>query len=377
MNILVLSAYAAHSHVHWQRSLQAMFTHWRWQILSLPPRHFSWRVRGNALFWSIAERDTLEQPYDLVVATSMVDLATLRGLVPALTRIPTIVYFHENQFEYPQDQQRHSLLDAQMTSIYSALAADRIVFNSAYNRDSFLAGCAALMRKLPDRVPPGLALTLKARATVLPVPFDSRGDEPMVSRWPNASERLIEPPLRLLWVGRFEHDKGGEGLLRILRRLESESLDYELAMTGQQFRQSPEVFSQIKLLFSHRLVQFGYIDCIREYRAILQAADVVLSTAIHEFQGLAVMEAVAHQCHPVVPDRLAYPEIYPSLNRYESCANDPEREADAAVTLILEMAAKLRLQSVQCPDMSAYGLRRMAPRYEQIFRQVAVVQDSQ
>jgi hypothetical protein len=73
VNILVLSAYAAHSHVHWQRSLQAMFTHWRWQILSLPPRHFSWRVRGNALFWSIAERDTLEQAYDLVVATSMVD----------------------------------------------------------------------------------------------------------------------------------------------------------------------------------------------------------------------------------------------------------------------------------------------------------------
>ena len=172
MKILVLSAYAAQSHVHWQQSLQAMFAQWQWCVLSLPPRHFSWRVRGNALFWSIAERDTLEQPYDLVVATSMVDLATLRGLVPALARVPTIVYFHENQFEYPQDQQKHSLLEAQMTSIYSALAADRIVFNSGYNRDSFLAGCSALMRKLPDRVPPGVALMLRERASVLPVPVD-------------------------------------------------------------------------------------------------------------------------------------------------------------------------------------------------------------
>ena len=248
MKVLVLSAYAAQSHVHWQQSLQAMFAQWQWCVLSLPPRHFSWRVRGNALFWSIAERDTLEQPYDLVVATSMVDLATLRGLVPALARVPTIVYFHENQFEYPQDQQKHSLLEAQMTSIYSALAADRIVFNSGYNRDSFLAGCSALMRKLPDRVPPGVALMLRERGKRTPGTVRLW----IMSRWLHYGRGIrapIERPLRLLWVGRFEHDKGGEGLLRILRRLEAESLDYELAMTGQQFRVSPAVFSEIKSLF--------------------------------------------------------------------------------------------------------------------------------
>ena len=374
MKILVLSAYAAQSHVHWQQSLQAMFAHWQWRVLSLPPRHFSWRVRGNPLFWSITERDALERPYDLVVATSMVDLATLRGLVPALTRVPTIVYFHENQFEYPQDQQKYSLLDAQMTSIYSALAADCIVFNSGYNRDSFLAGCSALMRKLPDRVPPGVALILRERARVLPVPVDMDQVAPL---WPGASGLPIERPLRLLWVGRFEHDKGGEGLLRILRRLETASLDYELAMTGQQFRASPEVFSEIKSLFDHRLVQFGYIDCITEYQALLQAADVVLSTALQEFQGLAVMEAVAHQCHPIVPDRLVYPEMYPALYRYDSCLNNPEREADAAVALILEMAAEQLSDGAQYLDVSAFGLGSMAPRYEKLFRQVAAVQDSQ
>ena len=38
MRVLLLSAYAAQSHVHWQRSLQAMFPHWQWQVLNLPPR---------------------------------------------------------------------------------------------------------------------------------------------------------------------------------------------------------------------------------------------------------------------------------------------------------------------------------------------------
>ena len=98
------------------------------------------------------------------------------------------MYFHENQFEYPQDQQKHSLLEAQMTSIYSALAADRILFNSSYNRDSFLAGCSALLSKLPDRVPPGVALMLQERSTVLPVPFDRLKCESVTPLWPGASE---------------------------------------------------------------------------------------------------------------------------------------------------------------------------------------------
>jgi glycosyltransferase involved in cell wall biosynthesis len=354
-----------------------MFSHWQWRILSLPPRHFSWRVRGNALFWSMSEREALEQPYDLLVATSMVDLATLRGLVPALSRIPAIVYFHENQFEYPQDKQKHSLLEAQITSIYSALAADRILFNSGHNRDSFLAGCTALLEKLPDRVPPGVVSILQEKASVLPVPFDHQDFASVEPFWPGVPVQNGLRPLRLLWVGRFEHDKGPEGLLRILHRLESESLDYELAVTGQQFRQSPAVFNAIEEQFGHRLVQFGYVTCATRYRALQQAADIVLSTALHEFQGLAVMEAVAYGCQPIVPDRLAYPEIYPQQCCYNSCLDDPELEADSAVALILKMGQAILEGVVYEVDVSAFSLLQLAPRYEQVFRITAPVQDSQ
>jgi glycosyltransferase involved in cell wall biosynthesis len=377
MKVLLLSAYAARSHVHWQRSLQAMFPHWQWCVLSLPPRHFSWRVRGNALYWSMVERETLEDDYGLLITTSMVDLATLRGLVPALTRIPTVVYFHENQFAYPQDKQQHSLLDAQVASIYSALAGDRLLFNSCYNLDSFLSGCAALLDKLPDRVPPGVVSRLRSRATVLPVPIDDRDQLSGASWWPGTVRRSRCQPLRLLWMGRFEHDKGPEGLLRVLRQLEGGELDFELAVTGQQFRRLPAALCEIEAAFGHRLVQFGYVESVADYRALLGAADIVLSTARHEFQGLAVMEAVACRCLPVVPDRLVYREIYSPQFRYESCPDDPEREAAAAAALINTLARDLRKGDVQPPDVSAFSLQQLRPRYAQCLHEAVVAQDSQ
>ena len=374
MKVLLLSAYAAHSHVYWQNSLQAMFGQWQWQVLSLPPRHFSWRVRGNPLYWAMAEREILERGYDLLIATSMVDLATLRGLVPSLARVPAVVYFHENQFDYPQNGPQHSLLEAQMVSLYSALAADRVLFNSVYNRDSFLAGCTALLKKLPDRVPPGVVTALGDKASVLPVPLEINEVE---ADWPGRSGDFPERPLRLLWAGRFEHDKGGDRLRHVLLQLERDGLEYELAVTGQQFRKSPEVFAQIKGEFSHRLVQFGYMESTEAYRALLRGADLVLSTALHEFQGLAVLEATASNCLPVVPHRQAYPEIYGSQYCYQSNLDNPGLEARSAARLIRDLAEQLEQGRALAPDVSAFFTEQLAPRYREVLLAVAGAQDSQ
>ncbi len=366
MKVLLLSAYAAYSHVHWQRSLQAMFPHWQWQVLSLPPRHFSWRVRGNPLYWSLAERSLLEQEYDLLVATSMVDLATLRGLVPALTKLPSLLYFHENQFDYPQQAGQSSLLEAQMVSLYSALAADCLAFNSAYNRDTFLAGVGALLGKLPDRVPRGIVSALADKAQVLPVPIDSGIGDAGLAHWPGTTGIYPQRPLRLLWSGRFEHDKGGESLWRTLGKLESAGLQYELALTGQQFRNSPSVFARIEAEFTHRLVQFGYLPCVADYRALLRGADVVLSTAQHEFQGLAVLEAVASECLPAVPDRQVYPEIYPARFRYDSLPEDPVGEASSAAALVCRLARMVGQGIELPPDVAAFGRVQSQPRYSDL-----------
>jgi glycosyltransferase involved in cell wall biosynthesis len=376
LKVLLLSAYAARSHVHWQQSLYRMFPHWQWSALSLPPRHFSWRVRGNALYWSMHERELLEQAYDLLLATSMVDLATLRGLVPALARVPTALYFHENQFDYPQHLQQHSLLEAQVTSIYSALAADCVLFNSQFNLTSFMDGCDQLLSRMPDRVPRAVVPTLAAKAEVLPVPFDVP-DVAAAIYWPGKVRAVGGEPLRLLWVGRFEHDKGAEGLLRILQLLDEEGLQYELALTGQQFRQAPAVFGRIQAEFAHRIVHFGYVEDFAQYLGLMRGADIVLSTALHEFQGLAVMEAVAQGCLPVVPDRLVYPEIYPARCRYASQLQAPDNEARAAAELILDIVRDMPRHLAQRVDVSSFGMQLLAPRYKQVLTRLAGSQDSQ
>ncbi len=331
-----------------------MFSQWQWTELELAPRHFSWRVRGNPLVWSIAQREVLESGYDVLVATSMVDLATLRGLVPALCSVPTLLYFHENQFNYPQDRQQHTLLEAQMVSLYSALAADRLAFNSAYNRDTFFDGLGQLLSRLPDQVPPGVVATLQAKSCVLPVPLLQSPPGEHAGGWPGIQGVYPRRPLRLMWSARLEHDKGGDGLYRILQELEATSLDYEMALTGQQFRNSPQVFNQIADTFKHRLVQFGYVESGDQFRAMQSEADIVLSTAGHEFQGLAILEAVHRGCLPVVPDRLAYRELYGSAWRYRSCPQEPEREALAAVELIKTLATRLAHGAQAGPDVTAF-----------------------
>jgi glycosyltransferase involved in cell wall biosynthesis len=354
VRVLLLSAYAAQSHRHWRDMLLHMCPEWQWQVLELPPRHFSWRVRGNPLWWAQQERATLEAQYDLVVATSMVDLATLRGLVPALAQCPSALYFHENQFAYPAQGRQSSVLEAQMVSLYSALAADALWFNSAWNRDSFLTGVDKLLKKLPDHVPPDVASRLRARAVVLPVPLG----EPETAAGDACWQRGDSNP-KIVWLGRFEYDKGPEQLAAVLAELEARLPDYSLALVGQQFRQSPPEFDALAEQFNHRLAHCGYIARRADYLETLAQADIVLSTALHEFQGLALQEAVAQGAYPVVPDRLAYCEIYPHECRYRSVPDQPPVEARGAVDTLLAALADTR----SAPSMSAFSCDQLAPRY--------------
>ena len=91
--ILLLSAYDAASHQRWREQLVTMLPDYHWQTLALPPRFFQWRIRGNPVSW--LHQPGLDESWDLVIATSMVDLATLRGLHPRIANTPCLLYMHE------------------------------------------------------------------------------------------------------------------------------------------------------------------------------------------------------------------------------------------------------------------------------------------
>ncbi|MGR8920674.1 MAG: tRNA-queuosine alpha-mannosyltransferase domain-containing protein [Gammaproteobacteria bacterium] len=361
---LLLSPYDALSHRLWREGLVAALDDFDWHLECLPPRHFAWRVRGNAL--SLAERvrkRVRRVPPALIVATSMLDLVTLRACVPALARTPALVYFHENQFDYPDRGGGDA--DVQLLSLKTALAADTIVFNSRYNRDGFIEGARRLLARMPDATPRGLADALAARSHVLPVPLP--GDALAVR--PRAEPQTGAPAraLRLIWNHRWEHDKGPERLRLALRALAAAGLAFELELYGQAFRARPAAFDALLEEFAGAITHAGFVARRDDYLGRLARADVVLSTALHEFQGLAVLEAAAAGCVPLVPDRLAYPEFIPAACRYDSFLDEPEREAAALAARLRQLAAPGELARLrQGVDTAALGWDALAPRYREL-----------
>ena len=101
-------------------------------------------------------------------------------------------------------------------------------------------------------------------------------------------------------------------LLDLVTLLLASDLNFEFHLIGQAFRHIPPPLVRVQTLLrdAGRLGTSGYIASREDYIALLGSAHVVLSTAIHEFQGIAVLEAIAAGCLPVVPDALAYQDFY-------------------------------------------------------------------
>ena len=302
--ILLLSAYQSDSHAWWVNWLQRTFPAIDWRLLTLPGRHFKWRIRGNPLSW-IDRIGAACEGVDQVLATSMVDLATLRGLCPALGRIPTVYYFHENQFAYPVGPGQRHTIEPRVVQLYGALAADRLLFNSEWNRASFLDGVDALLARMPDAVPDEVATRLGRRSAVLPVPIAATA----------APQTAPRDPGLIVWNHRWEYDKAPEVFARALDRLVEAGHDFRLALLGPRAPKPPTVLRELGERFRRHIIANGCLPSA-DYTAVLQRAGIVVSTAIHEFQGLGVLEAAAAGAVPLVPDALVYPEQYPAIYRY-------------------------------------------------------------
>jgi glycosyltransferase involved in cell wall biosynthesis len=299
-DIWLLSAYRADSHVAWADWLVTNFPQVEWHRLELPGRHFRWRIRGNPLSWLDKLPDT--QP-DLIIATSMVDLATIKGLHPRLANVPAYYYFHENQFAYPVSEHQASSIEPQMVQLYGALAAQRVLFNSNYNRDTFLDGVDNLLQQMPDAIPDGVRQKLQNKCEIFPVPFDP------IAPAPEKDKGLI------IWNHRWEYDKAPDLFANAMLELTERGIDFRLALLGARPQQVPEPLALLREKLKDRIIADDKVDT-NTYRHLLGTASIVVSTSLHEFQGLSIMEAASAGVRPIVPDALCYPQQYTEQYRY-------------------------------------------------------------
>ena len=339
--VWLLSGYRADSHAAWADWLLGSQPRVDWQRLELPGRHFAWRIRGNPLSWLDALPP--ESP-DLLLATSMVDLATLKGLHPRLAGVPALYYFHENQFAYPLSERQRHWLEPRMVQLYGGLAADRLLFNSAFNRDSYLQGVAGLLGQMPDAVPPGIVERLEQKSSLCPVP---------IAPVPAAAER---DPQLLLWNHRWEHDKAPELFADAMIQLAGEGVPFRLALLGKRPRQVPPALARLREALPERIVADGRLP-LADYRALLGRASIAVSTARHEFQGLALLEATSAGARPLVPDALCYPEQYPPVCRY------PEGDQQALVARLRQWLTDGLPPAV---DVSPWYSDQLAPVWAEV-----------
>lgn len=260
---LLLSAYDAESHRHWQHVLKNGLPEYEWTQLSLPARHFFWRVRSNGLSFTLDHRKLLSSGYDVLIATSMLDLATLRGLVPELTRIPALIYFHENQFDYPLRDavSEHRILNAQLSSITTACCADRVLFNSEYNRQSFLSGARKMIKRMPDGLSLDILQDIEEKSDVLPVPIHAKEkahDDHTIEASENGKDKDANV-VNLVWAHRWEFDKQPEVFFSAMEKLydmpdfKALTIDVRLHVMGQSFRKIPECFQHAETAGIHNL----------------------------------------------------------------------------------------------------------------------------
>ncbi len=304
LRILALEPYFGGSHAQFLEGLRSRGRH-GWTVLSMPARKWKWRMRGAALHLADEAADIADRGFDLVFASDFLSVADWRALAPpALARLPVVTYFHENQLSYPLEPGRQRDYQYGFTNLTTCLASEEVWFNSAFHRDSLLAAFRGLLGKMPDFVPPGLPERIAGKARVMPPGTDLR---PLVP----GRKRDRKPPLTILWSHRWEYDKDPEAFFEVLFFLAAEGVPFRLSVVGETFRKWPPVFEEAKRRLADRFVQFGYLPERADYEAQVRASDVVVSTAVHEFFGLSVVEAIAAGCFPLLPNRLSYPEIVP------------------------------------------------------------------
>lgn len=302
MDILALEPYYGGSHKAFLDGWSDASGH-DWTLLDLPPYKWKWRMRHAAVTFADEVRRRLSQGerWDALFCSDMLNLAEFRGLLDSeITQLPTILYFHENQLTYPVRVESERDYQFAMTNMTGALAADAVWFNSAFHRDSFLAALDAFLKRMPDHQPTDAGQRIRQKAHVYP---------PGIAPLPDRGERT-SGPLRIVWAARWEHDKNPEDFFKALRMLKARGIAFRISVVGEQFRQSPAVFTQAREEFSDRIDSWGFQERRADYIATLQQADVFVSTADHEFFGLSAIEATLAGAYPLLPKRLAYPEIF-------------------------------------------------------------------
>uniref|UniRef100_A0A3Q2Z1Y2 tRNA-queuosine alpha-mannosyltransferase n=1 Tax=Hippocampus comes TaxID=109280 RepID=A0A3Q2Z1Y2_HIPCM len=265
-----------------------------------PAKKWHWKARTSALDFS--QRVTPNPTYRVLFCSSVLNLCELAALRPDLARLKKVVYFHENQLVYPVRKEQDRDFQYGYNQIVSCLVADAVVFNSAFNMDSFLSSVPSFLNKIPDRCPP---------------------DD--VVRVIRPKCRVLHFPLRLGDVGR-EHDKDPELFFSTMLKLKEEGLDFLVSVLGEAFTDVPEVFARCRPLLDSHVLHWGYLESRELYLSVLYARHVGGDTCKHTHKLTPPLFGPSAEYLYATPQQL--------LKRLRSFCGQPSRVRTHAVKVL-------------------------------------------
>jgi glycosyltransferase involved in cell wall biosynthesis len=369
LTIWLLNPYHTGSHRAWAEGYAAHSRH-DVRMLSMQGYFWKWRMQGGALELAQQANAALAtgRHPDMLLATSMTNLPAFLALTRReLGSVPTVLYMHENQLTYPSPPGVKRDLTYGSIQHLSTLAADRVCFNSHYHLCAWFDELPRLLKHFPDYTHLETIDAARAKSCVLPVGCDlKRYDKFTRGRLDEELPGEPQPPL-ILWNQRWEFDKDPATMLAALYALADEGVPFRVALAGENFRIQPSEFAEARERLGARLVHFGYAASEADYARLLWDADIVLSTAVHEFFGVSVVEAIYCGATPVLPRRLSYPELIPP-EFHASCLYDDFAGLLARLRAFLTRAApppELRRA------MARFDWSEMGPVYDDLLNDVA------
>ncbi|MBT5597435.1 MAG: DUF3524 domain-containing protein, partial [Planctomycetaceae bacterium] len=181
----------------------------------------------------------------------------------------------------------------------SALAADHVWWNSRFNQNEFINNLPAFLQRMPDYQPLLEIDSIAPKSEIHYPPVD-------VPLYPFVKQNDI--PI-LCWAARWEFDKDPKTFFEAIRLLREQGAIFRLSVIGESFRNSPDVFAEAETEFADIIQRWGYQPSRQAYLDALTESDIFVSTAIHEFFGMTAVESILCGCFPMLPKRLAYPEV--------------------------------------------------------------------
>ena len=307
--MLILEPYYGGSHRLFLQGLQEAVPA-DYTLLTLPARKWKMRMQLSAI-WFVDQIQLLpegDRLFDTVLCSTFVDVAVLRSLLTSVSgwnhKALISTYFHENQFAYPVQQTDISMRQFTSINFTTALASDRCAFNSAYNMETFLRAVRISLKRATDMNLDRCVEEIRKKSIVLYPGMDYSFIDLIENKEDDGGAPVI------VWNHRWEHDKGPEEFFEALYLLQKKEVLFRLVVLGESFANSPECFAKAQKQLTSETIHFGYAESREQYAALLHRGDCLVSTARHEFFGIAVLEGIRAGCYPLLPEDLSYPELY-------------------------------------------------------------------